>query len=41
MQLAEILRDKTIEDNFMYIPYDNKLNNPICRLKVLVEMLGQ
>ena len=35
-----ILRDKTMDDEFIYIPNDDKQNYPSCRLKLIVEQFG-
>ena len=34
-----ILRGKTIDDKWIYISDDEKQDNPICRLQLLVETL--
>ena len=35
-----IKRDKTIADKLMYIPNDDTLNYPFCRLQSVVKMCG-
>ena len=39
LKLTGILKDKTIEDKFSYIPNDDEQNYPFCRLKLLVKSL--
>ena len=34
------LRDKTMVDKLMYVPMNDKNNNPFCRLQFMVETFG-
>ena len=33
------IRDKTMDDKLIYIPYDNKPNYPFCVLKLLLKKI--
>ena len=37
--LVRDFRDKKMDDEFIFIPYDDKQNHPFYRLKLLVEKL--
>ena len=34
------LKDRTMANKLMYIPYDDAKNNPFCRLKLVVDTFG-
>ena len=40
LKLKGVLRDKTMTDKLINIPNNNTLNNPLCKIQLVVEMFG-